>query len=219
MQQRESVVGAGGRSFASAVGGDRLSQAVSVQDVSVEVSLSTPGGGPTVRNSLDTGRSGGTLPEINPRASGGKPGPSPGGLTRKNLTVSAATHSALVQEKRAIEARERELQLTRKNRAEADPLLMESWLNDALTTKDAGGGAAADEPPLDMLQQGAAGLHGLQNHGLTRAELKRRGLSPKAIERIYRSMYVYTVGFHDILKELFSHCDDKAELVTSVWSG
>jgi hypothetical protein len=52
--------------------------------------------------------------------------------------VSAATHSALVQEKRAIEARERELQLTRKNRAEADPLLMESWLNDALTTKDAG---------------------------------------------------------------------------------
>ena len=37
------------------------------------------------------------------------------------------------------------------------------------------GGAAADEPPLDMLQQGAAGLHGLQNHGLTRAELKRRG--------------------------------------------
>jgi hypothetical protein len=65
MQERDSVVGAGGKSFASAVGGDRQSQAISVQDVSVEVSLSTPGGGgPTVRNSnsLDPGRSGSTLP-------------------------------------------------------------------------------------------------------------------------------------------------------------
>jgi len=94
---------------------------------------------------------------------------------------------------------------------------MESWLNDALTTKKQD--TDPDEPPLELLQQGAAALHGLQNFNLTRADLKQRGLSPKSIERIYRSMYVYTVGFHDILKELFGHCEDKADLVTSVWSG
>jgi hypothetical protein len=60
---------------------------------------------------------------------------------------------------------------------------------------------------VELLQQGAAGLHGLQNFGLTRDDLKKRGLSSKAIERVYRSMYVYTVGFHDILKEVFSHCE------------
>lgn len=117
---------------------------------------------------------------------------SPAGLTRKNLSVSAATRSAIVQESRLLEARERELQLVRKNRAEADPLLMESWLNDALTSKCEGN--KLDEPPVEMLQQGAAGLHGLQNFGLTRADLKKRGLSAAAVERVYRSMYVYTAG-------------------------
>ena len=40
----------------------------------------------------------------------------------------------------------------------------------------------------------SSGLHGLQNYGLTRDDLKKRGLSAKSIERVYRSMYVYTVG-------------------------
>ena len=35
---------------------------------------------------------------------GGGGGPTPTGLTRKNLTVSAATHSALMNEKRQLEA-------------------------------------------------------------------------------------------------------------------
>jgi hypothetical protein len=60
--------------------------------------------------------------------------------------VSAATHSALVAESRVLDARARELQLVRKNRAEADPLLMESWLNDALTSKDQD--SNFDEPPV-----------------------------------------------------------------------
>jgi acyl-[acyl carrier protein]--UDP-N-acetylglucosamine O-acyltransferase len=64
---------------------------------------------------------------------------------------------------------------------------MESWLNDALTSKD--DAAGADEPPIELLQQGAAGLHGLQNYGLARADLKARGLSAKSIQRVYRAMY------------------------------
>ena len=127
----------------------------------------------------------------------------------------------MMHEKREIEAREREQQLTRKNRADADPLLMESWLNDALTSADEADANAVDpdRPPVELLQQGAAGLRGLQNFGLTRDDLKKRGLSSKSIERVYRSMYVYTIGFHDILKDVFSHCEDKAELIASVWAG
>lgn len=143
------------------------------------------------------------------------------GLTRKNLNVAAATHSAIVREAREIAARERELELVRPNRADADPLLMESWLNDALTAKDKDGKTVVDpdQPPLALLQQGSGGLQGLQAYGLTRADLRAKGLSPKAIERVYRSMYVYTVGFHDILKEIFSNCEEKADLVAAVWAG
>lgn len=43
-------------------------------------------------------------------------------------------------------------------------------------------------------------MQGLASYGLTRVELLGAGLSNEAIDRLYRCMYVYTVGFFDVMQ-------------------
>lgn len=45
------------------------------------------------------------------------------------------------------------------------------------------------------------------------------GLVGEQIDRLYRSLYVYTVGFHDSLRSLFKHCKHPGKLLSNVWSG
>jgi hypothetical protein len=53
--------------------------------------------------------------------------------------------------------------------------------------------------------------------GLSRSELAGMGLVGEQIDRLYRSLYVYTVGFHDSLRSMFKHCKNPARLVENVW--
>lgn len=40
----------------------------------------------------------------------------------------------------------------------------------------------------------------LQTFGLTRPELLSAGLGSEAVDRIYRCLYVYTIGFFDVMQ-------------------
>jgi hypothetical protein len=57
---------------------------------------------------------------------------------------------------------------------------------------------------------------GLTTYGISRDDLKKDGLSPPTIERIYRALYVYTVGFHDTMRELFDHSGKPEPLIRKV---
>ena len=43
-------------------------------------------------------------------------------------------------------------------------------------------------------------VQGLARFGLTRAELANAGLNNDAIDRVYRCLYVYTIGFFDVMQ-------------------
>ena len=43
-------------------------------------------------------------------------------------------------------------------------------------------------------------MQGLPAFGLTRPELQNAGLSNEAVDRVYRAMYVYTIGFFDAMQ-------------------
>ncbi len=43
-------------------------------------------------------------------------------------------------------------------------------------------------------------LKGLASFGLTRVELRGAGLRDESIDRLYRCLYVYTVGFFDVMQ-------------------
>eukprot|EP00240_Pyramimonas_obovata_P015475 CAMPEP_0118956300 /NCGR_PEP_ID=MMETSP1169-20130426/61477_1 /TAXON_ID=36882 /ORGANISM="Pyramimonas obovata, Strain CCMP722" /LENGTH=266 /DNA_ID=CAMNT_0006904315 /DNA_START=227 /DNA_END=1024 /DNA_ORIENTATION=+ len=105
----------------------------------------------------------------------------------------------------------RQAELTRHNRRECDNILMECWLNDVLTQRP---DKAAER---DLQQISTASLAGLTSYGLSREELSRDGLSAPTIERVYRALYVYTIGFHDTMKDLFVHAKSSDQVVRKVW--
>lgn len=43
-------------------------------------------------------------------------------------------------------------------------------------------------------------VQGLASFGLTRPELLGAGLSHDAVDRLYRGLYVYTIGFFDVMQ-------------------
>ena len=45
----------------------------------------------------------------------------------------------------------------------------------------------------------------LERCGLSRDAMCAAGLEPAVIDRIYRSLFVYSVGFHDIISEIYNH--------------
>eukprot|EP00854_Cymbomonas_tetramitiformis_P016421 gene16421-19492_t len=140
---------------------------------------------------------------------------------RKHVGVgdSLSAESAAIQRSRVdlersqVEKLESKVLLARRTRHECDYLLLECWLNDLLTKT----GPKNTDEGVELLQVSSASLSGLSNYGLSRAELVKAGLSPAAVERMYRALYVYTVGFHDTMKELFTHSEQRVGLVENVW--
>ncbi len=57
----------------------------------------------------------------------------------------------------------------------------------------------------------------LSAYNLDRSSLQRLGLKNGHIDRIYRSMYVYSVGFHDSINQIIHECEPPIGLLTSIW--
>ena len=116
----------------------------------------------------------------------------------------------LQAESRATAELTGKLLLKRRTKHDLNNLLMETWLNDVLSA------GAENETDPDLLVTGQVSS-GLRRFGLSRAELVDRGISGAQVDRLYRSIYVYTVGFHDLLRELFGHNRSCREHVAAVW--
>jgi len=75
-----------------------------------------------------------------------------------------------------------------------DGPVMEAWVNTVLT-----GPATAGAVMLPGNQQRLVAA-GLAKHGLGRAELHAAGMAGPEVDRMYRSMYVYSMGFFDTMQ-------------------
>ncbi|GBG92054.1 hypothetical protein CBR_g54309 [Chara braunii] len=58
---------------------------------------------------------------------------------------------------------------------------------------------------------------GLEEFGLGRAELLKKGLTLRQIERMYRLLFVYSVGQHDMIRELVGAFPQRSKLVSNFW--
>ncbi|GLC48337.1 hypothetical protein PLESTB_000085100 [Pleodorina starrii] len=163
------------------------------------------------------------------------PGVSPARRARKAalLTRSAmeSDHRTVLQASLALDQKEREMALIRDNKREYGRILLELWVNQVLdATGGSGhghshgggggpGGLGAAHGLGDPLKVDPSALKGLATYGLTRVELLGAGLSNEAIDRLYRCMYVYTVGFFDVMQDLLAHNEFRAEILSNVWKG
>jgi hypothetical protein len=93
-----------------------------------------------------------------------------------------------------MQAREDELTLVRNRQRSVGVLLLETWLNDVLTAR------SAEETPLDLLQAQPSTKRGLVSFGIDRGALLGAGLSDAGVSRLFRGLYVYSVGFSDMLR-------------------
>ncbi|GLI59921.1 hypothetical protein VaNZ11_001968 [Volvox africanus] len=154
------------------------------------------------------------------------PGVSPARRARKAALMTRSMvegdHRTVLQASLALDQKEREMALIRENKREYGRILLELWVNQVLDATGSSGGPAGlgGTPGLgDPLKMDASALKGLASYGLTRVELLGAGLPNEAIDRLYRCMYVYTVGFFDVMQDILSHNEFRTEILSNVWKG
>eukprot|EP00775_Hariotina_reticulata_P005684 gene5684-5922_t len=113
-----------------------------------------------------------------------------------------------------LELKEQKLAATSQQK-EVGRLMLEKWVDDVLSTAkpEAANGAGHQEQSHHLLQH----QHGAAAAGLARHQLFAAGLSMCQVDNLYRSLYVYSAGFSDAMKELLGSNEHRQELLQAVW--
>lgn len=120
-------------------------------------------------------------------------------------------NKSVVQASLDLTQLDREIALVRDNHREYGRGLMELWVNQILDPSGAG------QPRYEPLKADFSTLKGLLGHGLARVELRGAGLTDEAIDRLYRGLYVYTIGFFDVMQDILHHSEFRVEILGNVW--
>ena len=57
----------------------------------------------------------------------------------------------------------------------------------------------------------------MAQYGIDRFSLQDAGIPKEVIDRIYRSLFVYSTGFHQMLTKLLIHTQGKYSVIKSIW--
>ena len=87
--------------------------------------------------------------------------------------------------------------------------VIESWINETLTD------AAHLEIPGVVLKPMMK--QPLQRFGIDRVLLSIAGVDVSNIDRIYRGLFVYSIGFYEMLNKALSHAKNRYTLLSSIW--
>ena len=90
-----------------------------------------------------------------------------------------------------------------------NPRVLETWLNETLQ----------DAEHLDI--PGCILKSDKQNpmarYGIDCITFENAGLAPDVQERLYRALFVYSVGFYEMINKSLTHIKDKFSIVTAIW--
>jgi hypothetical protein len=96
-----------------------------------------------------------------------------------------------------------------KNAQKLNSRILETWLNN--TVSDAVG---LDLP--DKLVKNESKIP-LVRFGIDRTTLLNSGLQSLEVDRIYRSLFVYSIGFFQLIKKILEHTKKKYTIITGIW--
>lgn len=86
---------------------------------------------------------------------------------------------------------------------------LETWINETLT--DA---YHLEIPGVLIKPEHKLPIH---RYGIDRNNLVNSGISTEEVDRIYRSLFVYSVGFFEMLKKILSTTERNYQIITSIW--
>lgn len=86
---------------------------------------------------------------------------------------------------------------------------MESWIEETLTEAE-----HLEIPSVIIKPQHKKPI---ARYKIDRLTLIEGGISEETIDRIYRSLFVYSVGFHQLIKSCLQHTGNRYEIITAIW--
>jgi hypothetical protein len=87
--------------------------------------------------------------------------------------------------------------------------VMETWLNEILTEAE-----HLDIPGIILKPEHK---NPISRYGIDRMELTNHGIPNKMVDRIYRCLFVYSLGFYNILNKVIAHSQQKYFLICRIW--
>ena len=87
--------------------------------------------------------------------------------------------------------------------------ILETWINNTIAD------AAALSVPGQVVKEDSR--LPLMRYGIDRTSLLKSGLQAQEVDRLYRSLFVYSIGFYQLIQKILEHTNKKYTIVTGVW--
>lgn len=87
--------------------------------------------------------------------------------------------------------------------------ILETWINNTISD------ATFVNLPNQIIKQ-ESNSH-LMRYGIDRTALLKAGLQAEDIDRLYRSLFVYSIGFYQLIQTILKHSFSKYSVVTGIW--
>ena len=89
------------------------------------------------------------------------------------------------------------------------PKVLETWINETLQDAE-----HLDIPGVILKPEHK---NPISRYGIDRMVFASYGIPTDVVDRVYRALFVYSVGFHELIKKCLMHCEKKFTLITNVW--
>lgn len=90
-----------------------------------------------------------------------------------------------------------------------NPKVMEHWINETLSDAE-----HLNIPGIIIKPESTLPI---RRYKIDRMTLTKGGIPNESVNRIYRSLFVYSVGFYDLIVRCMEHSEKNHILVASIW--
>ncbi|OMJ72882.1 hypothetical protein SteCoe_28574 [Stentor coeruleus] len=87
--------------------------------------------------------------------------------------------------------------------------VLETWINNTIAD------AASLNLPHQVIKEDCK--QPLMRYGIDRTTLLKSGLQPADIDRLYRSLFVYSIGFYQLMQKVLERSGKKYSVITNIW--
>lgn len=98
---------------------------------------------------------------------------------------------------------------SKKEGVKMSPKVLETWINETLQDAE-----HLDIPGVLLKPEDK---NPISRYGIERMVLVDAGIPNETVDRIYRALFVYSVGFYELIKKCLEHTEKKYTIITALW--
>jgi hypothetical protein len=87
--------------------------------------------------------------------------------------------------------------------------VLETWINETLQDAE-----HLDIPGVILKPEHK---NPISRYGIDRLALTNAGIPNEMVDRIFRALFVYSVGFYELIKKCLQHTERKYSIITAIW--